>query len=163
MRHVFSHINNKASGKQPIKVSIGQNWTCISPKNKLHDPEASLLKFENIVDKLFSHKRMSSSEVDRARQQYESFLNGTVSKNREKFEGFNSNNSRIDTFLAEFLARNKEFKWFWFVCKIIFTLSHGQSQTERGFNVNKEILVENLQEESLKGQLLYMITFSLKT
>ena len=57
-------------------------------------------------------------------------------------------------FLAEFLARNEEFKWFWFVCKIIFTLSHGQSQVERGFNVNKEILVENLQEESLKGQCI---------
>ena len=60
---------------------------------------------------------------------------------------FNSNNGHI-----EFLARNEEFKWFWFVCKIIFTLSHGQSQVERGCNVNKEILVENLQEEPLKGQ-----------
>ena len=38
------------------------------------------------------------------------------------------------------------------VCKIVFTLSHGQSQFDRGFNVNKEILVENLKEESLKGQ-----------
>ena len=37
----------------------------------LHDPEASLLKFENIVDKLFSHKQMSSSEADRAKQQYQ--------------------------------------------------------------------------------------------
>ena len=102
----------------------------------LHNPEASLLKFENIVNKLFSHKRMSSSETDRAKQQCESFLNGTVLKNKEKFEGFNSRNSHIDTFLAEFLAINEEFKWFWFVCKIIFTLLHGQSQVERGFNVN---------------------------
>ena len=31
---------------------------------------------------------------------------------------------------------------------------NGQSQVERGFNVNKEILVENLQEESLKGQCI---------
>ena len=92
---------------------------------------------------------MSSSELHRAKQQYESFLNG---KNRERFEAFNSNNSRIDTILAEAPARNEEFNWFWFVCIIIFTLSYGQSQVERGFNVNKEILVENLQEESLKGQ-----------
>ena len=39
---------------------------------------------------------MSSSEADRAKQQYESFLNGTVPKNREKCEGFNSNDSHID-------------------------------------------------------------------
>ena len=55
-------------------------------------------------------------------------------------------------FLAKFLARNEEFKWYWFVCDIIFTLSHGQSQGERDFNVNKEILAENLQKKSLKGQ-----------
>ena len=36
--------------------------------------------------------------------------------------------------------------------KIVFTLSRGQSQAERGFNVNKEIVVENLQEHSLKSQ-----------
>ena len=85
---------------------------------------------------------MSFSEADGAKQQHGSFLNGAVLKNKEKSEGFNSNNSCIDTFLAEFLARNVEFKWFWFVCKITFTLSHGQSQVERGSNVNKEILLE---------------------
>ena len=124
---------------------------CISPKNMLHDPEASWLKFENIVDKLFSHKRMSSSDVDTSKQQYDSFLNGTVPKNWRKFESFDWNNSHTDTFLAVFLARNEDFKWFWFVYKIIFTLSHGQSQFERGFNVNKEILLKNLQEESQRS------------
>ena len=35
-------------------------------------------------------------------------------------------------------------------------LAHGQSQTERGFNINKAMLVENLEETSIKGQrLLY--------
>ena len=37
-------------------------------------------------------------------------LNGTVLKNREKFDSVNSNNSHIDTFSAEFFARNEEFK-----------------------------------------------------
>ena len=34
----------------------------------LHDPKTSLRKFESIVDKLFSNKRMSSPEEDRAKQ-----------------------------------------------------------------------------------------------
>ena len=35
-------------------------------------------------------------------------------------------------------------------------LAHGQSRTERGFNINKAMLVENLEETSIKGQrLLY--------
>ena len=39
---------------------------------------------------------------------------------------------------------------------IAFVLAHGQSQIERGFNVNKAMLVDNLEEISIKGQrLLY--------
>ena len=35
-------------------------------------------------------------------------------------------------------------------------LAHGQSQTKRGFNINKATVVENLEETSIKGQrLLY--------
>ena len=35
-------------------------------------------------------------------------------------------------------------------------LAHGQSQTERGFNINKVMLVENVEETYIKGQkLLY--------
>ena len=100
----------KLQENSPLKFQVVRCSSCVSPKNMLHNPEASLLKVENIVDKLFRHKRMSSSETDRAKQQYESFLNWTVPKNRKKFESSNSNNSRIDTFFAEFLARNEEFR-----------------------------------------------------
>ena len=58
-------------------------------------------------------------------------LNGTVLKNREKFDSVNSNNSHIDTFSAESFARNEEFKWFWFVCKII-SLSRMDKTSLRG-------------------------------
>ena len=35
-------------------------------------------------------------------------------------------------------------------------LAHGESQTERGFNINKAMLVEDLKETFIKGQkLLY--------
>ena len=32
------------------------------------------------------------------------------------------------------------------------TLSHGQSQVESGFHINKELPIENLEQKSLKGQ-----------
>ena len=34
----------------------------------------------------------------------------------------------------------------------IFALSHGQSQVERGLNINKNTLQENLQKKSLVGR-----------
>ena len=40
----------------------------------------------------------------------------------------------------------------WKICVFIFTLSHGQSQVERDFNINKSTLRENLQKKSLVGR-----------
>ena len=38
----------------------------------------------------------------------------------------------------------------------LYLLAHGQSQAECGFNINEAMLVENLEETSIKGQrLLY--------
>ena len=37
----------------------------------------------------------------------------------------------------------------WEVCKIMSTLSHGQSSVEGGFTVNKQLSIENLKEKSL--------------
>ena len=38
------------------------------------------------------------------------------------------------------------------VCQIVFVLSHGQSFTERGFSINREVLDVNMQEKSLTSQ-----------
>ena len=40
----------------------------------------------------------------------------------------------------------------WKVYQFVFALLHGQSQTGHGLNINKEILVENLQELFLISQ-----------
>ena len=61
----------------------------------------------------------------------------------------------MDLFLGEFvLPKKDEFKNFWKIFIFIFTLSHGQSQIERGFNTNKNTLQENLPEKSLIGHRL---------
>ena len=38
------------------------------------------------------------------------------------------------------------------VCKVIFVLSHGQSFTERGFSINKEVVDDNMKEKCLISQ-----------
>ena len=48
-----------------------------------------------------------------------------------------------------FMFTSKVYTEFWLVCKFIFTLSHGQSAVERGFNINNETMVDNLKKMSL--------------
>ena len=52
---------------------------------------------------------------------------------------------RIDEFLG-FYVNQKVYPDFWYVYKLVFTLSHGQSAVERGFNINKHTLVDNLKD-----------------
>ena len=79
-------------------------------------------------------------------------IQNVQSKHREKFATFDKSTDAIDLFLGEFLHKNQKYISFWKVCGITFVLSHGQSAVERGFSVNKQLLVENLQEKSLVSQ-----------
>ena len=74
--------------------------------------------------------------------------------NREKFASFDKLYDAGDVFLSNFLHKIPKYKVIWKVCSIIFVLSHGQSAVERGFSINKELLVENLQAKSLVSQRL---------
>ena len=54
----------------------------------------------------------------------------------------------IDEFLG-FYVNQKVYPDFWYVCKFVFILSHGQSAVEHGFNISKHTLVVNLKDVTL--------------
>ena len=54
----------------------------------------------------------------------------------------------IDDFLG-FYVNQKVYPDFWYVFKFVFTLSHGQSAAEHGFNINRHTLVDNLKDTNL--------------
>ena len=52
--------------------------------------------------------------------------------------------------------RIRQYKYMWQICILIFGLSHAQSQVERGFNINKNTLRDNLQKKFLvRRRILY--------
>ena len=60
-------------------------------------------------------------------------------KNRDKCFEFDMRKEYFDEFLSAYTGSCPEYNDFWSVCKLVFTLSHGQSFTERGFSINKAI------------------------
>ena len=44
------------------------------------------------------------------------------------------------------MQANTDFFNLWKVCRIIFVLSHSQADVERGFNINGELMIENMKE-----------------
>ena len=55
-------------------------------------------------------------------------------------------------FFLRFLKDNNRYKNLTKIIKIIMTLSHGQSKVERGFSINENALVDNMQRETIVAQ-----------
>ncbi len=82
-------------------------------------------------------------------QQFDSFL--SVECRSEEFLSFPPMQKRLDVFLSSFLYNYPERFAF---CQKLLILSHGQATVERGFSVNKEIEICNMQEDTLVAQRL---------
>ena len=65
------------------------------------------------------------------------------------FLNFDYTKDRLDVFFSEMLETNKSYQDVWNIFKMVFLLSHGQASIERGFSVNKHLLVENYKTQSL--------------
>ena len=58
------------------------------------------------------------------------------------------NTDRLDEFSWNYVKDVKHAK-VWEIFRNIFPILHGQAAVERGFSVNSELLVENLQEKTI--------------
>ena len=127
--------------------------SCIAPTNLINEKDESILKFSNIVEKLYQRKLLPSKEADYSKLQFEEFIDNVVKCNSDEFLSFNICSSNLDAFYGQWLHSNPKFSSLWKVI-CIFTFSHGQGQIERGFSINRNLLVENMHEKSICVQHL---------
>ena len=106
--------------------------------------------FSILLQRLVKASKISSQSAERVKVQYSSFFD-VVDRYVTAFKDFNEENDCLDSFFANFIGRDKNYADMWEVCKIMSTLSHGQSSVERGFMANKQFSIENLKEKSLIG------------
>ena len=100
------------------------------------------------MQRLVKANKISNQSAERAKAQYSSFFD-VIDSNISAFKDFNKENDRLNSFFASFIGRDKSYADRWEVCKVMSTLSHGQSSVGRGFTVNKQLSIENLTEKSL--------------
>ena len=110
------------------------------------------MKFQFLAERLIKLKWLTAHEPDDADLQYDEFTYSECSKHREQFATFGKSIDAVDQFLGEFLQKNQNYISFGRVYGIIFVICHGESAIERWFSVNKQLLVENVQEKSLVYQ-----------
>ena len=65
------------------------------------------------------------------------------------FRDFTPDSRRLDTFLGNYMQDHIQFAKLWDIFKMLLTISHGQASVERGYSVNKDMLIENLHEKTV--------------
>ena len=104
------------------------------------------------MQKLFSSKHFTEANADAAKSEYANFLQTVVNKNRSSFQDFQVDEVGLDEFFMRYFDGTSCYSALVEIFKFVLILSHDQAATERGFGVNKNILVENLTEETFIGQ-----------
>ena len=149
-KQVIIVLIQKLKERCPLKHSIVRNSSALSPNSMVEE------KFQGLVEWLCKLKWLTADEADDAKQQFDEFVNTECPKHWEKFASFDKLSDAVNVFLSNFIHKIPKYKVFWKVCSVIFLLSHDQSTVERGFSINKEFLVENLQEKlSVSQRMVY--------
>jgi len=133
-----------------------RNLASLNPSEIAKDPAKSKEKFKRVVSKLDHAKRIKSNDCDDVIWQYNNFFCEAVASKFHSYE-----NSRLDKFFYEEIGTKKECGLLFDVIKLCLCLSHGKATVERGFFTNANLIVENLQEESIIAQELSTTMFPL--
>ena len=133
--------------RSPLLYKMCCAATTSSPERMVLSKKKTEMKFSVICDTLFDSHYLSSEDGDKAKEQYLEFLDTVVLPNRETFLAFNIEKDRLDTFLPAHIYGVEKFFALWNVMIFVFTMFHGQSNVERGFNISDDSVVENLKKE----------------
>ena len=142
----------KLQENTPLRYNIIRNSLALVPYNMVHKSENCSIRFRELADKLYPLNKITAETSDDSKNQFGDLFKIVKHEHREAFLKFDYKKDCLDEFIWPFVMRLSDNKELYTVCKVLFASSHGQSFTERGFSVNKEVLDDNMQEKSLISQ-----------
>ena len=145
---LFNHIIEKS----PLNSYFSRLAWSLNPINLAEIPESSGRRFHNLLQKLVDCKQITSSLADKAKQEFRKFKSNNVRENKAIFRNYDIDKNLLDEFYMEFLKDSTRYESFCYVVKIILTMFHGQADVERGFSVNRNLIIENMSDESLTAE-----------
>ncbi|XP_048580627.1 uncharacterized protein LOC116610226 [Nematostella vectensis] len=147
----LKQLSSKVMDRSPLKYKMARNLVSLNPIYMASNPEAATTRFSNVLQQLISHKMKSTHCCDIALQQYKAFLADVERYSKEDFKSYQSSDKALDVFLAEYFHQKPQYADLWQTVKMLLILSHGQSCVERGFSDNKDIVSNNMHQDTLVG------------
>ncbi|XP_041376341.1 uncharacterized protein LOC121388878 [Gigantopelta aegis] len=138
--------------KSPLKYSLTRNVMYLAPGHMVADPEDCRARFSCVLSTLVHCKRIKEHTCDGLLKEYDTFFQEVVRPNKHKFKDFDMKSCRLDNFLGEYMDKNNAYTALWAVIRMLLVLLHGQASVERGFSINKVLMVDNMSEISISAQ-----------
>ncbi|XP_063245001.1 uncharacterized protein LOC134546246 [Bacillus rossius redtenbacheri] len=148
-RNVLQFFVSNLLLKSPLKYSLTKALTFLNPYH-ISSKDSCVKQLTTALDHLLTANLLPASTVERADREYRFLC--SQSNVIEEMKTYSKSETRLDTFWVQLIEGKKEYENLFKVVKLLLILSHGSANIERGFSVNKEILVENLKEPSLIAQ-----------
>ncbi|KAK5874614.1 hypothetical protein PBY51_019545 [Eleginops maclovinus] len=143
---------SKLFEKAPVKYPLVRSLSVLDPRVLLKNKELSSQKLTTVPRLLVETARLEEKCCDDVLREFGQFFDTSLMLASDSFHKFTPQSDRLDEFYHGLLANKAEFRHLWEVVQLALILSHGQASVERGFSVNKEVMVENLKEHSLIAQ-----------
>lgn len=143
---------SKLFEKSPINYSLVRCLSVLDPRVLLRNKDASSQKLTTVLQLLVESSRLDEKCCDDVLREFRQFFDRSLMESSESFQKFDPHSDHLDKFYHDVLANKAEFSHFWEVVRLCLILSHGQASVERGFSVNKEVMVVNLKEHTLIAQ-----------
>lgn len=141
-------MTKKMSNLTPLSSTFVHGCSALDPTFICStDVEKSLISQTLMI--LVELHWLDGDEADTVKRQYLKLC--TTPAVVERLKSFKRGIDRLDKFLIEEFDAVNSAPMMKFL-QITLCLSHGQADVERGFSANKDLLIENLKEESLVAQ-----------
>lgn len=138
----------KLMEKSPLKYPLTKGLRFLDPSFILIGDATDALKTSlNII---LQSNILSARHCELADREFKELI--SLAATQELLKSYCKREERLDDFWFTLIGKKPEYSHLLKVVKLCLILSHGNANVERGFSVNKEILVENLKESSLIAQ-----------
>ena len=158
---LLSAMTAKLIERCPLKYTLVRYLSSLNPPKMISSASDVTAKFENILQILMNGSWRSVGECDELLSQYKAFLVQMKPDHAVNFRDFTPDSRRLDTFLGNYMQDHIQFAKLWDIFKMLLTISHGQASVERGYSVNKDLLIENLHEKTVV--VLRTVDYSIST
>ncbi|XP_060760468.1 uncharacterized protein LOC132870693 isoform X1 [Neoarius graeffei] len=137
--------------KCPLRYTLERNLAWLDPQKIREKPDICEKQLRQCLHVISSAGHVRENQCDQILHQFKDFV--VVCKtNDDAIQWPTGAYSRLDTFFHALLSKEPGMKDLWTLVQKVLLLSHGQASVERGFSINKNIVVTNMRERTVVAQ-----------